>query len=689
MSDTPHRDAPSVQPDAPSPEHGGHGGHGGHAGTQPAGDSSSHRAPQRSPQRARLQRLVRRGAAPLAAAVAFALGLWIGMPAGDQAAPAPEDNHEHAAAAEDTVWTCSMHPQIRSDEPGQCPICGMDLIPVAQDDSGGAQDDPTRITLSERAKILARVRTAPVERRAGADRALHLLGRMDYDETRIRTVTAWAAGRLDRLRVATTGQHIRAGQPIADLYSPEIYSAHQDLLLALRQVERLREGSAVSEVARATAEATLASARQRLRLLGMSEATIAGMEKAKQPAQSVPVRAPFAGTVIERLVSEGNYVSAGSGIYRVADLSRLWVQLDAYERDLPGLRVGTDVSLRVSALPGETHAGRVAFVDPVIDPRTRTARVRVEVANPDGRLKPGMFAEAEVGGSGGAGKAGPGKAGAGQRDDTLVVPDTAPLFTGRRSIVYVAVPETDRPTYEAREVKLGARAGQVYPVLAGLAEGEQVVVHGAFVLDADLQIRGGLSMMARGDDTTPGAFARALTVPEGFREALVPVARSYLAVQESLAQDDAAAAGRAARDLVQTLDAAKQRARKLPEDVAGAWQALAPGLREHAQAAAGGADIEATRAAFEPLSEQMVVLLERFGNPLDASLRVAFCPMAADGKGARWVQQDDEVRNSYYGASMHTCGEIRTTVESGQHLPGRATKTQDTPAVVPGGGHSH
>lgn len=682
MSNTPHRDAPDVQPDAPAaPE----------TAPQPAG------AP--SPRRARVQRLLRRGMVPGAVLLAFALGLWLGMPAGEP--QAPPDEHDHAATAQATEWTCSMHPQIRSNEPGQCPICGMDLIPVTQDDGG--EQEPTRVSLSENAKILAGLRTAPVERRADPARALHLLGRMDYDETRIRTITAWTAGRLDRLRVATTGQHIRAGQPIADLYSPEIYSAHQDLILALRQAERLSQSGQVAEVARAAAEATLSSARQRLRLLGMSEAAIADMENARQPARSVAVRAPFAGTVIERLVSEGNYVSAGSGIYRVADLSRLWVQLDAYERDLPGLRVGTDVSLRVTALPGETFTGRVAFVDPVIDPRTRTARVRVEVANPHGRLKPGMFAEAEVGGHAGqASKPGKGQAskpGAGKpgdaRADALVVPDTAPLFTGRRSIVYVAVPDTDRPTYEAREVVLGPRAGDVYPVLAGLAEGEHVVVHGAFALDADLQIRGGLSMMARGDDSTPGAFARALAVPAGFREALAPVTRTYLAVQESLARDDAGAAGSAARDLVQALAAANGDAHALPGDVAAAWQALAPGLREHAEAVAGAADatdaadIRAARAAFEPLSELMVVLLERFGNPLDASLRVAFCPMAADGKGARWVQQEDKVLNSYYGASMRTCGEIRSTVEAGQHLPGRATKTQDTPAAVPGGGHSH
>ncbi|MBW2211763.1 MAG: efflux RND transporter periplasmic adaptor subunit, partial [Deltaproteobacteria bacterium] len=215
------------------------------------------------------------------------------------------------------------------------------------------------------------------------------------------------------------------------------------------------------------------------------------MEGADKPSERVRIRTPFGGTVIERLATQGSYVETGTGLYRVADLSTLWVQLDAYESDLSVLKAGQEVSLGVEALPGKVFKGHVTFVDPVLDPKTRTARVRIEVRNENRRLRPGMFVEASVQSGGGAKTA---------DEAPLVVPATAPLFTGRRSIVYVELEGAEQPTYEARVVTLGPRMGDVYPVLTGLREGERVVIHGAFAIDADLQIQGGDSMMNLPDD---------------------------------------------------------------------------------------------------------------------------------------------------------------------------------------------
>lgn len=624
--------------------------------------------PEASPGSGRARRirgLARRAAVPAAVIAAFAVGLWAGSPGtpGTQEATGEHAGHDHGAAAAQ-VWTCSMHPQIRSPEPGACPICGMDLIPVSETEAeGGAA--PARVSLSDTARALARVRTTEVTRVPSPATDLRLLGRVDYDETRVRTLTAWTGGRIDRLRVAATGQRIRPGQAIAELYSPEIYSAQQDLIQAARQRERLAGGT---ETARAAAAAALDAARQRLRLLGISRAALENMEKAPRPALRVTIHAPFGGTVIERLLSEGSYVSPGAGLYRVADLSRLWVQLDAYETDLSRLRVGQAVSITAAAVPGETFTGRVAFIDPVVDGRTRTARVRVEVPNPRGVLRPGMFAEAVVQ----AGAADPGA-----EDGMLVVPDTAPLFTGRRSIVYVEVAGADRPAYEAREVKLGPRAGQVYPVLAGLAAGERVVIHGAFTLDADLQIRGGDSMMMREDDTAPGAFDRALAVPEGLRAQLAPVVSGYLEIQDALARDELESARGAARALHEAVAAV--RVGQASGDVSRAWEATAPPLVERARALAGAADIDTARRAFEGLSDQVIGLLERFGNPLDEAVRLAFCPMALDNQGAHWVQRAEDVENSYFGASMFACGEIQATADTGQPLPARGARTRSDP----------
>jgi Cu(I)/Ag(I) efflux system membrane fusion protein len=284
--------------------------------------------------------------------------------------------------------------------------------------------------------------------------------------------------------VSTTGERVKRGQVIATLYSPEVYNAHQDLIQARQQLERLQEGATPS--ARRAAEAALDAARDRLRLVGVPEVEVGVMERGGKPSERVRIRTPFGGTVIERLATQGSYVETGSGLYRVADLSTLWVQLDAYESDLPVLKPGQEVRLEVEALPGESFQGRVTFVDPIVDPQTRTARVRVEVKNRDGRLRPGMFVEANVQ-SDARGERG--------EEAPVVVPATAPLFTGRRSVIYVEVPGTDMPTYEARVVTVGPRMGELYPVLSGLQEGERVVIHGAFAIDADLQIRGGPSMM--------------------------------------------------------------------------------------------------------------------------------------------------------------------------------------------------
>jgi Cu(I)/Ag(I) efflux system membrane fusion protein len=418
---------------------------------------------------------------PLVAILAFGLG---GRLLGEEGR-ASRDAMD-ADAPSEQIWTCSMHPQVRRSEPGRCPICGMELIPVEGDAADPSND---RITLTERAKALARVRTTEVGRLGSGRTERRLLGRVEYDETSLRTVTAWIGGRIDRLFVSTTGERVRRGQVIATLYSPEVYNAHQDLIQARQQLARLGDGGTPS--ARQAAEAALDAARDRLRLLGVPEGEVRAMERADKPSERVRIRTPFGGTVIERLATQGSYVETGSGLYRVADLSTLWVQLDAYESDLPVLRAGQEVRLRVEALPGESFQGRVAFVDPVVDPKTRTARVRIVVRNQDRRLLPGMFVEASVQSDARSESS---------EEAPLLIPVTAPLFTGRRSLVYVEVPNQDEPTYEPRVVTLGARMGEHYPVLAGLEAGDRIVIEGAFAIDADLQIRGGGSMMTLEDE---------------------------------------------------------------------------------------------------------------------------------------------------------------------------------------------
>lgn len=567
---------------------------------------------------------------------------------------------EAPAAAQATAWTCSMHPSVRLDTPGDCPLCGMDLIAA-----GGAQEAATdRVVLSERARVLARLRTTVVARQsAAAD--LNLLGRVEPAETTRRNVTTWVGGRIDRLRVNTTGERVRRGEVVATLYSPEVYGAHQDLLSAKAQVERL---DGAPEAARASASQALAAARERLRLLGVPEDELAAMASASQPTRAVPIRSPFSGTVIERVATEGAYVETGATLYRVADLGTLWVQLDAYERDLAQLSVGQEVRLTVEALPGEDFVGTVAFIEPTVDSRRRTAGVRVEVANPDGRLRPGMFAEAWVSAT---------------ADDStpLVIPASAPLFTGRRSVVYVEETTPDGPAYAPRTVRLGTRLGDVYPVVSGLSEGERVVSRGAFALDADLQIQGGLSMMSQAEQRTTAPDVPVVALSADDRAALAPVLRAYLGVQVALAEDDHAAAVAAARELGPAVAAVS-----LPA-AGDAWPTVARGLQQHGEQVAASADLPAARGGFEHLSAAVEDLLRRFGNPLDEPVHVAFCPMAMDNAGARWVQQGEQVDNAYYGAMMRRCGEITAVVDPGTTLPDTVAPKADL--GDPHAGHAH
>lgn len=587
-----------------------------------------------------------------------------GDPGGAHASHDHGDNGGEGGGEASKKWTCSMHPQIQQDEPGQCPICGMDLIPASESDDGGEALEPDQIELGDRARKLARIRTEEVQSRDPEGSTLQLLGRVKPAETKQKTVTAWTSGRIDRLHVATTGETIGRGQVIATIYSPDIYAAHRELLVAKSQVERLSEAT---DIARRSARSNLESARQKLRLLGVTKSQMRRMERADSAWSSVPIRSQFGGTVMERLVDEGNYIQAGTGIYRVADLSTVWVQLDAYESDLGYIDVGQPVELTVASMPGESFKGEVAFIDPVVNPQSRTAQVRVEVENPEGRLRPGMWAEAELM-AGDDQEDGPKDGKDAESSQPLVIPETAPLFSGRRSLVYVKVPGRETPTYEAREVKLGSKIGDTYPVIAGLNRGEEVVIHGAFVLDADLQIRGGKSLMTRPDDDTIRPIDRAVRTDEAFQAGIAPLFRAYLDMQSALASDDVAAAKSAGTMMKSAM---ADFSPKGPEKAVKVWKEQTPALAEAIDGFVRAEKLEEAREHFENLTDTMKDLLTRFGNPLDEPLKVAHCPMAFDNKGAEWLQRSDEIENAYFGKEMLRCGEIRQTVAQDSHLINR------------------
>ena len=448
-----------------------------------------------------------------------------------QQSPEERLNRLDPLAPKSDVWSCAMHPHIHLDAPGQCPICGMDLIRVPKLDSADART----LLVTDAQKALMRIATVPAERRFPTA-SLRLAGKVAYDETNLEYITAWIPGRIDRLYVDYTGLSVNKGDHMVELYSPELYSAQEELLQALRGVKGLAKSGLGS--LRESARGTVKAARDKLRLAGLTADQIAQLEKTGKPQERVTIYSPTSGVVIHKNAQEGMYVKTGSRVFTIADLSSVWVQLDAYESDLQWLRAGQAVSFATEAFPGEAFNGRIAFIDPVLDAKTRTVNVRVNVDNSDERLKPGMFVRASVSArlvTGGevvdeflAGKwvspmhpehvsdqpgacpvcgmalvkadtpgVAAGAEGAESRvsQPPIVIPATAVLLTGARAVVYVEDTASELPSYEGRVVVLGARAGPDYIVKSGLAAGELVVVSGNFKIDSALQIQARPSMM--------------------------------------------------------------------------------------------------------------------------------------------------------------------------------------------------
>ncbi|HBG26481.1 MAG: hypothetical protein A2Y10_04155 [Planctomycetes bacterium GWF2_41_51] len=433
------------------------------------------------------------------------------------------------------IWTCSMHPQIRQPKPGKCPICGMNLIPVEQQSPGAAQ---RQITFTNEAMKLMEVETSPVERKF-VETQISMVGKIDYDETKVKYITSWVPGRIDRLYVDFTGIQVSKGDHMVYLYSPDLISAQAELLLAAEAKKNLKSGS--SEFLVGSTEDTLNATREKLRLLGLSAKQIEEVEKTGKPTDHITINAPIGGIVIEKNINQGAYVETGTKIYTIADLSEVWVKLDAYESDIVWVRYGQEIEFTIEAYPGETFKGTISFISPVLDSQSRTVKLRVNVKNSDRKLKPEMFVHAIVRSKVAIGGdvMDPNMAGKwicpmhpsiiknvqGECDICgmnlvtteslgyvsanlpkqvpLVIPASAPLITGKRAVVYVRIPDPNKPTFEGREVVLGPRAGNYYIVENGLSQGEIVVTKGNFKIDSALQIQAKPSMMSPKGEAKP------------------------------------------------------------------------------------------------------------------------------------------------------------------------------------------
>lgn len=395
-----------------------------------------------------------------------------------------EQRHDHAAEQKTSkgkqFYTCPMHPFIVKDRPGACPICGMELVRKLDAASAGAangagegqrqQEMPGHVSLSAGQRVMANVATQEA-RPSRLDREITASGIVQFDQSRQAKVTAWISGRIDRLNVNGVGAYVSRNRPVAELYSPELVASQQEYLLALKSREQLKE-SPIPSLSR-NGEGLVASARQRLMLFGVKEGQIAALEKAGTATIRLPIYTPLSGVVIEKLVQQGQYVNTGDVLFAIADLSMVWVELDIYESDLAVVRVGQRVEIRSPAIPGGTLSGRIALVNPFLDPRSRTVKVRVEMANPGLRLKPEMFVSALI-------RVPLGTA--------IIVPVSAVMDSGTRRLVWV---ESSPGMFEPRQVQVGQQAGDRIQILSGLKEGEKVAVSGGYLIDSEAQLKGG------------------------------------------------------------------------------------------------------------------------------------------------------------------------------------------------------
>lgn len=398
-----------------------------------------------------------------------------------------ESGHNHVEAdhthneSNEQVWTCSMHPQIKQDKSGKCPICGMDLIPLKTLGSGDEAIDPASIQMSKEAAALANVETTIISRQ-NPIKDIHLYGTIQADERLSQSQTSHVSGRIEDLFINFTGETVNRGQTIARIYSPELLSAQQELLEAIRM--------------QPAQPFLVDAAREKLRLWKLTDEQISKIEESGNVSALVDIKANTSGIVSSKNVNQGDYVNQGSVLFDIANLSQVWAMFDAYEVDLPFLKVGDKIDFTLQAVPGKTFTGKISFIDPILDKTTRTAKVRVETPNPGLLLKPEMYTNASI------------QAPLKQFNDNIVIPKSAVLWTGKRSIVYVKQPNTESPAFMLREVELGPSLGDAYVVISGLNDGDEIVTNGAFTIDASAQLEGKRSMM--NTETT-----RAITGHEG------------------------------------------------------------------------------------------------------------------------------------------------------------------------------
>lgn len=590
---------------------------------------------------------------------AILLGLGIGYLLFFQASTGMEpmnSDHDHAdMGSEATTWTCSMHPQIRQNEPGVCPICEMDLIPLEANTS----NDPLILEMTPEAVKLAQVETTVIGSTSSAEKKLSLSGKIQADERLSASQVAHIPGRIEQLFVTFTGEQVRRGQKLATIYSPELITAQRELLEAIKFQDINAD--------------LLKAARKKLSYWKISTEEIQAMEESGQIQETFTLLADASGIVTGRRVAVGDYLKQGEVLFDLVSLSRLWVLFDAYEEDLATIRLGDRIEFTTPAVPNKIFSTRISFIDPRIDPKTRVAYLRGEINNPGQMLKPEMFVRGHTQSSI-------------KTDQQLIVPRSAVMWTGQRSVVYVKVPDRVIPSFTFREITLGDRMGDQVLVEAGLEAGEEVVTYGNFSIDAAAQLNNQASMMNRdvllkGADHSQHLPDFTESSPLAFKQQLAEVTAAYLQLKDAFVATDSLLAQQGAQQLVETLGRVDMSLVK--GDAHLFWMEQLEALQTHSKKIVELRDVEEQRKQFDFLSQALIITIKVFGIP-DNIYYVQYCPMAIDNTGANWISDEEAIQNPFFGDKMLTCGSVEETITKDFK-----NQPMEQASSAPRSGHNH
>ena len=521
-----------------------------------------------------------------------------------------EEKHTPLETETQVLWTCSMHPQIIREEPGACPICGMELIPL---DTNGSELNENQFTLSKNAMALANIETTIVGQSSLHSNKITLSGKITENKEETATQPAHFDGRIEKLYVNSIGEYVKMGQPVAVIYSPDLVAAQQELISAYKNKKnqpRLYE-----------------AVRNKFKNWRIHEHQLKKIEESNEPLTKITIYAHVAGVVTSIDVNEGAHIMDGKPIFKVSNLSTVWAELDAYENEISQFKNGQSILIKSNAYPNQEFKANIDFIDPILNTTTRTLVVRAELSNKNNLLKPGMFITGVL------------ENDKHSKKNEISIPKSAVMWTGERSAVYVKV-EENKPVFEMREIQLGNEMGDTYTILAGLQKGDEIVTNGTFTVDAAAQLQGKKSMMT--------AENNLLNINEENTRKFYQIVDNYLSIKNFLVETDSIGTKLSAQKALEELKNITTSEEKLQEK----FQKLQNSFLNIANTSS----IATQRAFLIALSQHIIQLAKQIKSA--QQFYIQKCPMTNNNKGATWISSSKKIENPYYGSSMLQCGSV-------------------------------